>query len=72
MLENQMKSAKVVKNMQVCASVFIVLSEPLTLRFAMEDRGRIYKEWNNENPSDSFIEHEPYIPPMENDDLLNK
>ena len=38
----------------------------------MEDRGRIYKEWNNENPSDSFIEHEPYIPPMENDDLLNK
>ena len=26
------------------------LSEPLTLRFAMEDRGRIYKEWNNENP----------------------
>ena len=48
------------------------LSEPLTLRFAMEDRGRIYKEWNNENPSDSFIEHEPYIPPMENDDLLNK
>ena len=48
------------------------LSQPLTLRFAMEDRGRIYQEWNNGNPTDSFIEPELYVPKLGVDEGLNK
>lgn len=48
------------------------LSELLTLRFAMEDRGRLFQEWNNQNPSDTFIEPEPYTPKLEIDEGTNK